>query len=42
MDPAEVTKARKVEIGYAEKKPVRAKIPRHVARPKGWMIIKSR
>ena len=36
LDPAEVIKSRKVEIGYAEKKPVWTKIPRHVAKSKGW------
>ena len=42
LGPEEVVKARKVEIGYAEKKPVWVKIPRHVAKSKGWKIIKSR
>ena len=42
LDPAEVIKARKIESGYAEKKPVLAKILRHVAKSKGWKIIKSR
>ena len=42
LDPAEVIKARTVEFGYAEKKLVWTKIPRHAARSKGWNIIKSR
>lgn len=37
-----VIKASKIEIGYAEKNPIWTKIHRHVARPKGWKIIKSR
>ena len=33
LDPAEV-----IEIGYAEKEPVWVKIPRRVAKSKGWEI----
>ena len=32
LDPDEVPKARKVQFGYAEKKPVWVKIPRRVAK----------
>ena len=39
LGPAEVIKARGIEIGYAERKPVWVKIPRHVARFKGWKIM---
>lgn len=42
LDPEEVVKAREVEIGYADNKSVWVKIPRHVAKSKGWKIIKSR
>ena len=37
-----MAKARKVEIVYAEKKPVWVNIPRHEAKPKVWKISKSR
>ena len=42
LDPAEVIKARKIEIGYAERKPVWFKVPRHVAKSKRWKIKKRR
>ena len=42
LDAEEVIKARKIENGYAEKKPVWAKIPRHVARSKGGKITIGR
>ena len=35
LDPADVIKARKREIVYAERKRVAAKIPRRVAKSKG-------
>ena len=35
LDLAEVIKARKIEIGYAEKKPVWIKNSRHAAKSKG-------
>ena len=37
-----MTAARKLEIQYAEKKPVWEKIPRSLAKEKGWKIVKSR
>ena len=42
LDPAKVTAARKLEIEYAEKKPVWRKIPRWEAKEKGWEIVKFR
>ena len=42
LDPHEVSKARKVEIDYAGKKPVWSKMPREVAKANGWKIIKPR
>ena len=42
LDPLKVIEARKVEIGYAQNKPVWKKIPRWQAKEKGWKIIKSR
>lgn len=42
LNPEAVAKVRKVEIRYAERKPVWRKIPRHIARSTGWEIIKSR
>ena len=41
LDPHEVSKARRLEIEYAEKKPVWTKMARHVAKADGWEIIKS-
>ena len=42
LDPKKVTAARKLEIDYAERKPVWQKIPRRTAKEQGWKIIKSR
>ena len=42
LDPAKVKAARRLEITCAEKKPVWEKIPRHLAKQKGWKIVKSR
>ena len=42
LDPAKVTAARRLEIQYAEKKPVWEKIQRSLAKGKGWKIVKSR
>ena len=42
LDPVKVTAARKLEIEYAEKKPVWKKIPRWEAKAKGWKIVKPR
>ena len=42
LDPVKVTAARKLEIQYAEQKPVWKKILRSVAKAKGWKIVKSR
>ena len=42
LNPEKVVEARKLEIDYAEKKPVWKKIPRSMAKEKGWKIIKSR
>ena len=42
LDPAGIMKAMKIEVGYAERKPVWAKNPRHVAGSTEWKIIKSR
>ena len=42
LDPNKVVEARKVEIGYAEKKPVWQKVARWLAKQKGWKVIKSR
>ena len=38
LDPNNVVETRKVEIGYAEKKPA----PGWLAKQKGWKVIKSR
>ena len=42
LDPGKVVEARKLEIAYAEKKPVWKKILRSTAKEKGWKIIKLR
>ena len=42
LDPKKVVAARRLEIEYAEKKPVWKKIPRWKAKEEGWKIIKSR
>ena len=42
LDPAKVTVVRKLEIQYAEKKPVWQKILRSLAKERGWKIVKSR
>ena len=42
FDPKKVTAARKLEIDYAERKPVWQKIPKRTAKEQGWKIIKSR
>ena len=42
LDPAKGTAARKLEIQYAEKKPVWKKISRAAANEEGWKIVKSR
>ena len=42
LDPGKVVEAGKLEIAYAEKKPVWKKILRSTAKEKGWKIIKSR
>ena len=42
LDRVKVTAARKLEIEYAEKKPVWKKIPRWQAKEKGWKIVKPR
>ena len=42
LDPEKVVAARKLEIAYAEKKPVWEKIPRKLARDKGLQIVRSR
>ena len=42
LDPEKVIAARKLEIAYADKKPVWEKILRETAKGKGWKIVKSR
>ena len=42
LNPVKVTAARKLEIQYAEKKPVWQKILRSLAKERGWRIAKSR
>ena len=42
LDPVKVVAARKLEIKYADQKPVWKKILRSVAKAKGWKIVKSR
>ena len=42
LGPLKVVTARKLEISYAEKKPVWEKIQRWKAKEQGWKIIKSR
>ena len=40
LDPVKVTAARKLELDYAENKPVWKKMPRWQAKVQGWGIIK--
>ena len=42
LDPAKVIAARKLEMQYAEKKPVWQKIQRSLAKERAWKIVKSR
>ena len=42
LDPDKVIAARKLEISYAENKPVWEKIPRKLAKERGWKIVRSR
>ena len=42
LNPEKVVEARKLEISYAEKKPVWRKVARSEAKERGWKIIKSR
>jgi len=42
LDPEKVIVARKLEISYAENKPVWQKIQRQLAKEKGWKIVRSR
>ena len=42
LNPEMVKAARQLEIKYAEQKPVWEKIPRAVAKQRGWKIVKSR
>ena len=42
LDPVKVTAAGKLEIEYAEKKPVWQKTQRSLAKEMGWGIVKSR
>ena len=42
MGLVRVTAARKLEIEYAEKKPVWQQIPRKIAKEKGWKTIRAR
>ena len=42
LDPEMVRAARKLEIKYAEQKPVWVKIPRATTKQNGWKIVKSR
>ena len=42
LDPEKVIYVKKIEIGYAERKPVWKKIPRKMAKEKGWKVMKSR
>ena len=42
LDPEKVIAARKLEISYAENKPVWEKISRRMAKEKGWKIVRSR
>ena len=42
LNPEMVKAARKLEIKYVEQKPVWEKMPRAVAKQKGWKIVKSR
>ena len=42
LDPEMVKAARRLEIKYAEQKPVWVKIPRSTAKKNGWKIVKSR
>ena len=42
LKPEKVVEARKLEMAYAASKPVWKKVPRSLAKEKGWKIIKSR
>ena len=42
LDPEKVVAGRKLEIDYANKMKVWTKIPRRMAKERGWRIIKSR
>jgi len=42
LDPEKVIAARKLEISYAENEPVWEKIPRRLAKERGWKIVRSR
>ena len=42
LDRGMVRAARQLEIQYAERKPVWEKIPRSIAKARGWKIVKSR
>ena len=42
LDPEMAKAARRLEIAYAEKKPVCEKIPRRLAKERGWEIVRSR
>ena len=42
LDPEKAIAARKLEIAYADKKPVCEKILQEMAKEKGWKIVKSR
>ena len=39
LDPEKVIAARKLKISYAENKPVWEKIPRKLAKERGWKIV---
>lgn len=42
LDPDIIIAARKLEISYAENKPVWEKILRKLAKERGWKIVRSR
>ena len=42
LDPARVMEARRLEIEYADRKPVWRKISRKTAKSQGWKIARSR
>ena len=42
LDPEKVVAARKLEIDYGNKMKVWTKIPRRMAKERGWRTIKSR